>query len=235
MSLLPPKLVPPKRARVPLLNNGDRMKATEFEARYARMPYVKRAELLNGVVYMPSPVRYEFHANPHGLIMTWIGNYCMFTPGLDCGDNGTIRLDDDNQPQADVSLRIPAESGGQSTISEDDYLTGPPELICEVAASTRAYDLGVKKEVYARFGVREYIVLLVEENGIEWFVLRDGQYVSIDPGPDDLFRSESFPGLWLDWKALLTGDRAGVFAALQQGCATPEHQSFVQRLAQSHP
>jgi Uma2 family endonuclease len=231
MSKLPPKPAGVNRPRYPLLDNGDRMKAAEFEARYSAMPHVKRADLLRGVVYMPSPVRYEDHATPHGMVTTWIGMYRMLTPGVDFGADGTIRLDDDNQPQSDVCLRVPAAAGGQSRLSDDDYVTGAPELVCEVAASSRSYDLGVKKDVYAQFGVREYVVWQVEENGIDWFVLRDGGYVSTDPGPGDLFRSEVFPGLWLDWKALLNGDLAGVFAALQRGCATPEHQSFVRRLA----
>ena len=231
MSKLPPKPAGGKRPPFPPLENGDRMKAAEFEARYAAMPHVKRADLLNGVVYMPSPTRYEAHAQPHIMMAAWIDNYCMFTPGLDGGDNSTLRLDDDNQPQADLCLRLPAAVGGQSTVSADDYLTGAPELVCEVAASSRSYDLGAKRDVYARFGVREYVVWQVEENGIDWFVLRDGQYVSVDPGPDNLFRSEVFPGLWLDWQALLNGDRAAVFAALQRGCSIPEHQAFAQRLA----
>jgi Uma2 family endonuclease len=233
MSKLPPTTVRGTRHKVPLLENGDRMKAAEFEARYSAMPHVRRADLLNGVVYMPSPTRYESHATPHGMATTWVGNYCMLTPGTESADNGTIRLDDDNQPQADVSLRIPAAAGGQSRLSDDDYLTGAPELVVEIAASSRSYDLGAKMDVYARFGVREYVVWQVEENGIDWFVLRDGRYASVDPGPDDLFRSEVFPGLWLDWKALLNGDRAGVFAALQRGCSTPEHRAFVERLART--
>ena len=233
MSKLPPKPTRANRPRYPLMDNGDRMKAAEFEARYSAMPHVKRADLLNGVVYMPSPTRYESHGTPHPMMAAWIDNYCMFTPGLGGGDNATICLDDENQPQADVSLRIPEAAGGQSTLSDDDYLMGAPELIVEVAASSRSYDLGAKRDVYARFGVREYVVWQVEENGIDWFVLRDGQYVSVDPGPDNLFRSEVFPGLWLDWQALLNGDRAGVFAALQTGCATPEHQAFVERLART--
>lgn len=231
MSKLPPTPTRVTRPRYPLLDHGDRMKAAEFEARYSAMPHVKRADLLDGVVYMPSPARYESHSEPHGIAVTWLGMYRMLTPGIGFADNGTIRLDDDNQPQADVSLRIPASAGGQSTISEDDYLTGAPELTVEVAASSRSYDLGAKRDVYARFGVREYVVWQVEENGIDWFVLRDGAYVSVDPDPDNLFRSVVFPGLWLDWQALLTGDLARVFAVLQQGAATPEHAAFVRRLA----
>ena len=231
MSKLPPTPIRASRSKFPLLEHGDRMKAAEFEARYSAMPELKRADLLRGEVYMPSPVRHNLHAQPHGEMVTWLGMYRMLTPGVEFGDNGTMRLDDDNQPQSDVALRIPAEAGGQSTVSDDDYITGAPELVCEVASSSRSYDLGVKRDVYAQFGVREYVVWQVEENGIDWFVLRNGAYVSVDPDPDNLFRSVTFPGLWLDWQALLTGNLAGVFAALQKGCATPEHEAFVRRLA----
>jgi Uma2 family endonuclease len=146
-------------------------------------------------------------------------------------DNNTIRLDDENEPQSDISLFIPTNAGGQSTVSEDDYLTGAPELVFEVTASTRSYDLGIKKGVYEEFGALEYIVWRVQDEAIDWLLLRDGAYVRTAPDADDIFRSKIFPGLWLDWKALLTGDLARVFAVVQQGCATPEHKAFVERLA----
>jgi hypothetical protein len=129
MSKLPPKPVHVNRPRYLLLNHGDRMNAAEFEARYSAMPHVQRADLLEGVVYMPSPARNESHSEPHGIAVTWLGLYRMLTPGIGFADNGTSRLDDDNQPRADASLRIPTAAGGQSTISDDDYMTGAPELV----------------------------------------------------------------------------------------------------------
>ena len=68
--------------------------------------------------------------------MTWLGTYCAASPGVDLQDNATVRLDADNQPQPDALLRIEPEIGGNSRISEDDYIEGSPELIVEIAAST---------------------------------------------------------------------------------------------------
>lgn len=230
MSHLPPRTTFRQHPGVPLLMNGDRMDADEFEVRYAAMPEVHKAELLEGVVYMPSPVRYEAHCDPHGIAGHWIYNYRMLTPGVRSGIDGTVRLDKKNQPQGDACLFLPESAGGQCRVSEDDYLTGAQELVFEVAASSRSYDLGVKKDVYLKFGVKEYLLWLAQENGIEWFVLRDGEYVVHQPDADAIYRSTVFPGLWLDWKALLTADLAQVFAVLQQGCSTPEHAEFVKRL-----
>lgn len=225
--------VTPRRRRLefPPLEAGDHMNAAEFERRYRAMPTLKKAELIRGVVYMPSPVRLEHHGEPHSEAVEWIVYYKSLTPGVRSGDNNTIRFDECNEPQSDISLLIPASAGGQSTISEDDYVTGPPELVFEVTSSTRSLDLGAKKVLYAEFGVREYVVWRVQDEVIDWFLLENGKYVSRDPDPDDIFRSTVFPGLWLDWKALLKEDLARVFAVLQQGEATPEHAAFVKRLA----
>jgi Uma2 family endonuclease len=195
------------------------------------MPELKKAELLEGVVYMPSLVRLEHHGKPHLRLAGWIATYESLTPGVEAGDNTTARLNQLNEPQPDLLLFLPSSAGGQASISEDGYVTGAPEFVCEVAASSRSYDLGAKKKVYLKFGVKEYVLWQVEENGIEWFVLENGQYVSRSPDTDEIFRSTVFPGLWLDWKALLTGDAARVFAVVHQGCATPEHAELVKRLS----
>jgi Uma2 family endonuclease len=221
------------KAEYPPLEAGDRMTATEFERRYAAMPGLKKAELLRGVVYMPSPVRLDQHGEPHADMIGWLGFYKAFTRGVRGGDNSTVRLDDLNEPQPDILLLIPASAGGQSTVSVDGYVTGAPELVCEVASSSRSYDLGVKLDVYREFGVREYVVWRVGDDAIDWFALRGGRYEPLPPGPDGILRSEVFPGLWLDPAALIAGDMGRVLAVVQQGAAAPEHQAFVQRLART--
>ena len=45
---------PPKQVRIPPLENGDRLTVAEFERRYEAMPELKKAELINGVVHIPS-------------------------------------------------------------------------------------------------------------------------------------------------------------------------------------
>lgn len=214
---------------VPELRAGDRLTRAEFERRYAAMPHVKKAELIEGVVYMPSPVTQEDHGGPHFDVITWLGVYRAGTPGVEGGDNSTLRLDLDNEPQPDAFLRILPDYGGQSHNS-GKYVAGAPELIAEVAASSVSYDLHDKLRAYRRNEVREYVVWRVWDRAIDWFVLRDDRYERLAPNAEGQHRSEIFPGLWLEPAALLRGDLAQVIAVLQQGLASPEHAEFMTRL-----
>ncbi|HHP7230380.1 MAG TPA: Uma2 family endonuclease [Xenococcaceae cyanobacterium] len=214
--------------RVPPLENGDRLTRSEFERRYHKMPSVKKAELIEGMVYMPSPLRIKAHGEPHAYVMTWLGTYIAATPGVGFADNPTVRLDRDNEPQPDALLRI--ERGGNSIISEDDYVEGAPELIVEIAASSAAYDLHEKKQVYRRNGVQEYLVWRVYDKAFDWFCLQNEAYQQIQANLANIFCSQVFPGLWLAKTALLQGNFPTVLKVLQQGLATTEHQAFVQML-----
>jgi Uma2 family endonuclease len=212
------------------LENGDRLTRAEFERRYQAMPLLKKAELIEGVVYVPSPVRYTSHAKPHGFVVAWISVYAAATPGVDFGDNATIRLDMDNEPQPNVLLRIDEQSGGQSRLSPDDYIVGGPELIIEVAASSASYDVHDKLTVYRRNQVQEYLVWRVHEQQFDWWRLREGAYVPLQADDLGIVRSDLSPGLWLAIPALLDGNLAEVLGVLQTGLATPEHVAFVERL-----
>jgi Uma2 family endonuclease len=155
------------------LENGDRLTRQEFERRYEAILGLKKAELIEGVVYVPAALRYRRHGKPHGLIMTWLGVYEAATPGVESADNTTVRLDWENEPQPDALLRIDEACGGQSWISEDDYVEGAPELIVEIAASSASYDLHDKLRVYRRNGVLEYLVWqAAEQTGHQAFVER---------------------------------------------------------------
>jgi Uma2 family endonuclease len=222
---------PSADATVPELQAGDRLTRAEFERRYAAMPHLKKAELVEGVVHMPSPVSHPEHARPHFHLVTWLGNYEMHTPGVEGGDNATVLLDLDNEPQPDALLRIRPECGGQSQ-DRGKYVSGAPELAAEVAGTSASYDLHDKLQAYRRNGVCEYVVWRVGDRAVDWFVLREGRYEGLTPDAAGCYRSEVFPGLWLDPAALLQGDLARVMAILQQGLATPEHAAFVQRLEQ---
>lgn len=212
------------------LEPGDRLSRDEFERRYLAMPNVKKAELIEGVVYMPSPVRYDRHAHPHAHLVFWLTNYSVHTPGVGAADNGTVRIDTDNEPQPDVFLMIDPARGGQARIDADDYVSGAPELVAEVSAGSVSFDLNTKLNVYRRNGVREYLVWRITDAAFDWFVLREGEYRSLAPDADGLLKSETFPGLWLDPKALLAGDMARVLAVAGQGIASPEHGDFFHRL-----
>ncbi len=152
------------------------------------------------------------------------------TPGVEGGDNATLRLDFENEPQPDAMLRLEAEFGGQSYVSQDDYLKGSPELIIEVAASSASYDLHDKRRAYARNGVQEYLVLQTYEQQVTWFVLREGVYQPLESDEQGILCSEIFPGLWLQPAALWAGDLTAMLAILQQGLASTEHTTFVEEL-----
>ena len=216
---------------IPPLESGDRLTRIEFERRYEAMPAQKKAELIEGVVYLSSPVRLTKHAAPMFDLMIWLGLYKVSTPGTQGGDNATVRLDLDNEPQPDVFLRLLPGLGGQSGTSSDDYVDGAPELIVEVAASSVSIDLHDKMNAYCRNAVREYIVWRVLDGELDWFVWREARYERLGLDPSGVYKSEQFPGLWLDGPALLRGDMARVLVVLQQGIESPEHRCFLDRLA----
>ena len=206
---------------VPPLENGDRLSRHEFERRYQAMPQVKKAELIEGVTHIGSLPRIKSHGEPHRNIVGWLGTYRAFTPNVVLGDNPTVRLDPDNEPQSDAVLFIP---GRQATISADDYIEGAPELVVEVAASTVSIDLHDKKRAYRRSGVQEYIVWRTLDEQLDWFVLEEDEYVLLNPDEQGTICSRVFPGLWLAVSALLEGDMKTVLSVLQTGLTSVRQQ-----------
>jgi Uma2 family endonuclease len=218
---------PPTTDRLPPLEAGDRLDQPTFHARYKQMPPGLKAELIGGIVYMPSPVSRR-HGRPHGDLLFCLVYYRTFTPGVDTSDNGTTILGDDSEPQPDAFMRI--ETGGQSRLNEEDYAVGCPELVCEVANSSVSYDMHAKRDDYERYGALEYFAAVVREARVARFARRDGKLVEVPPDADGLFRSTAFPGFWLDPAALLRGDTRQLMEVLNQGIATPEHAAFVASL-----
>lgn len=181
---------------------------------------------------MASPVRRKKSGKPHGMIMGWLASYYAATPGTDFCDNGSVRVDEDNMPQPDGDLRIEEDCGGQSYIDDDDYLQNVPELVIEVASSTASYDLHDKLDMYLLNGAKEYLVWRVIDKQIDWFVSQSGTYVRLQPDEHGIIASTIFPGLRLAVNAMLEGNLAKVFAELQKGIASDEHQAFVTQLAE---
>ena len=223
------------KLRIPPLEAGDHLDQPAFHERYEAMPPAFRAELIGGVVLVPSPLS-QGHGFYHALVMAWLVNYWIATPGTKTGDNMTTILGETSEPQPDGALLIDPASGGQTALPEDGYLTGPPELIVEVASSSASIDLHAKRRDYEQAGVLEYVVVVLRQGIIWWFVLQDGTYQEIFADADGIFRSRAFPGLWLHANALLQLDGVTVMDVLRQGLVTPEHAAFVQRLqGQRHP
>jgi Uma2 family endonuclease len=239
---VPPAAIPTKPrtaavrpGSVPPLQNGDRLTRDEFERRYKAMPGLKKAELIEGVVYMPPPISTGNHGSPQADLITWLGTYRTATPGVRVSDNSTLRLDGINEPQPDAFLYIEPEFGGRVTLDAEGYAEGATELIAEVAASSASYDLHEKLAAYRRNAVREYLVWRTYDRAITWLFLRAGRYVDLavkKSGPGKgIYQSRVFPGLWLDAEALIRGDMPTVMRVLQQGLSAPEHAAFVAKLA----
>lgn len=227
---------PPAKRRdasrpTPPLEHGDRLTRAEFERRYNAMPDLKKAELIEGVVYMAAAVKFDQHGYSHSTLMGWLFLYAAETGGVVAGDNSSLRLDLDNMPQPDcLLLRLP-EFGGQAAIV-DGYIEGAPELVAEVSSSTVSFDLHAKLNVYRRNEVREYLVWRTQDEEIDWFILREGQFERLPSEADGILRSRQFPGLWLDATAMTSGNLKQVIQVLQQGLASTEHAEFVSQLAQ---
>lgn len=215
---------------VPALMAGDNLTREEFLRIWDMNPGIKRAELLGGVVFMPSPLSVR-HGDMEGDVGGWLTYYKAFTPGVASGHNTTSFILQDT-PQPDVNLRILPEFGGASWL-EGKFLAGAPELLTEVCWSGKGYDLHQKKDLYLEAGIREYVAVLLYEQEIRWHILEEGMFQLMGPGPDGIWRSKVFPGLWLDGKAFLDGDMRKVLGKLQEGLASAEHEAFVVRLAEN--
>jgi len=216
---------------VPPLENGDQLTRREFMRRWDAMPGLKKAELIEGTVYMAAAVRMSHHGRPHRMLIGWMDRFIGNTPGLDGGSDASVVLDDENMPQPDVVLFLPAGGGGKSHINADGYLEGSPELVAEVAASSVSIDLNRKFQAYRRNGVQEYLVWRVRDKAIDWFVLQDGDYQLLTPDAEGILKSRVCPGLWLDPTALIKRRTKRVNEVLDQGMASPEYREFAKRLA----
>lgn len=203
------------RQSIPPLDNGDHLGADEFLRRFVAMPGLKKAELIQGIVYMASPVRTSVHGKPDGIIQTWLGVFAASRTGVEHTVNSTLRLGPDDVPQPDAILYRDSEHGGRAVLDEDGYLCGAPELVVEIAASSVSRDAQEKFVSYRRGGVREYLLWRVEDEVIEWWSLEGAEY-RVLPEIGGFIESRAFPGLRLDVAAAMRGDRAAVLAALER-------------------
>jgi Uma2 family endonuclease len=216
---------------VPPLVHGQRLKQPEFHRRYEAYPEDVKFELIGGVVYMASPLRRP-HGNCSFVLGTALGVYNSATPGTEGLDNTTTLLGGEKEPQPDVALRILPAFGGRSRDTEEEYVAGPPELVAEIAHSSRDVDLNQKRDDYRQAGVVEYLVLCVAEQELHWFHFPSGK--PLRPNRQGVWRSRVFPGLWLDGRALLARDLARLLEVVQQGLASRSHAAFVKRLQAAH-
>lgn len=216
---------PPETA--PLLVTGDRMTQREFHRRYETYPEDIKFELIGGIVYMTSPLRWR-HGRYHVKLATVFGRYEEATPGVEAGDNATTILGEESEPQPDLAVRILPECGGRSRLNAKEYVVGPPELVAEIAYSTRAIDLHLKRNDSQQAGVIAYLVVCLEEQELHWFHFPTGS--PLRPNRQGIYQSRVLPGLWVNGSALFDDGMRRLSATLRQGLASREHAAFVKRL-----
>jgi Uma2 family endonuclease len=214
--------------RPPGLVTGERLTVEEFLRRWEELPDLKNAELIDGVVYLGSPVSLE-HGRLDTRIIWWLAHYACLTPGCDSGNNSTWLMSG-SAPQPDVYLCILPAHGGQSG-NKGPLAAGAPELVAEICVTSADLDLGPKLALYQRAGVREYITVEAFGQRLIWRVLDNSSYIAQALPPDGIFRSRFFPGLWLDVAAFWANDRTKMLAVLNAGLASEDHRIFVERIA----
>jgi len=225
-TLIPPRAAPP--TQVTSLENGDHLDQPTFHRLYEETPEDFKAELIGGIVYVASPVSRQ-HSDAYSTVAVWLGYYRAMTPGVKSPGDGTVILSEFDEVQPDCVLHVMPECGGRIR-SQDKYLAGGPDLVCEISTSSAAIDLHRKLRAYEAAGVREYVVLTTEPRAVYWFRLKDGVLQQVTAPEDGVYRSIVFPGLWLDGEAILRDDAKKVVETLQLGLADKSHAAFVEEL-----
>jgi Uma2 family endonuclease len=221
-SELEPKSGPPW-----ILESGDVMDQPTFHEIYSHMPENFRAELIDGVVYVASPLKRP-HSRSSFLLISVLGQYEAQTPGVSGEECVTVILSDHAEVQPDILLRIEETFGGESYFTEDEFLTGAPELVIEVSQSSRSIDLNHKRKLYRENGIIEYLVIDLQKDTIRWFDLQLNQELQTEP--DGIYRIRTFPGLWIDSSAVFDQNLARLITTLNLGLSSQEHAEFVSRL-----
>lgn len=216
------------------LHNGDSFEQKEFHNLYESMPEAFKAELVNGTVYVAEPLA-QPHGQAHAGLIAILVAYEASTPGVQVCDNATVILSQKDEVQPDAFLRVLPECLGRSkdafNAGNGPYVVGAPELVAEVANSSRSIDLHLKKKLYLRSGVLEYLVICLQPKAVLWFDLIGRRKLRTDD--TGITRSKAFPGLWIDNRALLSLDYRQSMKVLAEGLLSSEHSSFVDQLAKA--
>jgi Uma2 family endonuclease len=213
------------------LHDGAALSAEEFLQAYEATAVVDRAELLDGIVHIyakrnrytgasepMSPIRMDAHSSPHGTMLFWLKYYAMHMSDVDALGPTTVHFNSGRNVLEPDALLYRHRDLRRDRAS--DYFHGSPSLVVEIAHSSRSYDLGQKKNIYASEGVQEYIVVRQNDSAIDWFTLAGVEYATIVPS-QGIMRSGCFPGLWLDASAFLDGDLPRLLAVLNEGLSNP--------------
>ncbi|WP_459558498.1 Uma2 family endonuclease [Lacunimicrobium album] len=220
--------------RTPILHEGDHLTFDEFIARWENMNEFERRgkhpELINGKVYMnAAAISYSGHGQPQRMILGLFEHFVAETPGVEWAAPVTAKLDDESGPEPDAELFILPEFGGNVQIN-NGFLTGTPDLVIEIAASSVSKDMFEKRDMYEQAGIPEYLVWRTEDRAFDYFRLEKQQYVHRTLDPEEKWFSRTFPTLVFDIHFLLAIDYRAALKTLRQSLASPAHAVFVAEL-----
>lgn len=214
----------------PPFRNGDRLDQPTFHRLFSECPDKFKAELIGGLVYISGRVPLT-HGRIHASLICWAGHYQMAVEEVEGLPNVTTLLGPYSEVQPDLTLPVRPEFGGRTADDADGYVVGGAELVAEVAFSEVSIDTHAKLLDYERYGVREYLVVIMREREVRWFVRRKDRFTPMDPDAAGVLKSKAFPGLWLDVDAMFDETATRLLATLRKGLASPEHTKFAAKLA----
>jgi len=209
------------------LENGDRRSQADFRHLRLSCHDGEDFELIWGEVFRTTPcVARDPDVLP--LLAGVFRPYRDATRGIALERHPTTILGVDTEVRPVLLLLYSSAAGGSSRYDEEGNVTGPPEMVVEVANSTRSLEMHAKLWAYRESGVREYLVLCVEEREIHWSHFPSKR--ELKPDKAGVWKSRVFPGLWVDGPALFDEDAAKLVETVRLGLASPQHAAFVRRL-----
>jgi Uma2 family endonuclease len=217
----------------PFLYDGQRLDQPTFHELYLKTSERFRAELIDGVVHLRNGRVSSRHGQSHSALIGFLFQFSLDTPGTRAMGRVTVIFGPKSELEPDIMLLIGRDSGGRMQTNPEGILVGTAELVIEIGDDTLEIDLNAKKADYERAGANEYLVLDVPNRRFRWFVNRGGRFETLPRDEDGLYRSPTFPGLWLDPEAFLRDDGLAVMATLRRGLESPQHADFVERLRQN--
>ena len=167
---------------------------------YLKTPDDERYELIEGDLIMtPSPM--TKHQRISGKIGFELIKYVtennlgeVFYAPYD------VLFDDENVVQPDILF----VSKDRLDIIGEKNIQGAPDIIVEIISESSAYrDMVQKKKLYARFGVKEYWIVIPEEESIEMYILKEKTYrIYKTYEKDDILESPSLKSLRIKLKEI---------------------------------
>ena len=133
-------------------------------------------EIIEGEKFMASSP-FKRHGKIVGRLMFTIGTYAFINRlGTAFSDNLDVHLPDGNLLRPDF-IFVNAANDKFVFDNEDETFYGVPDMVAEIfSRSTMKRDMGIKKDIYERNGVKEYWIINPWSESIEVYLLRDGKY-----------------------------------------------------------